>query len=64
MVAGRGNDPQIRSRAMLLTVEDDAGPMTLAAMPIRLSTIRGPRLHRAAPRPDAGRAAIVAGLPA
>jgi CoA:oxalate CoA-transferase len=58
-------DPHVRSRNMVVTATDaEAGPLTMAGNPIKLSTFADPDTRVAAPRLDANRQAILKELAA
>lgn len=54
------NDPQVRLRGMILDIDDpEAGRLSLAATPLKISTQPRERKHRAAPALDADREALL-----
>ncbi|MGH6928730.1 MAG: CaiB/BaiF CoA transferase family protein, partial [Dongiaceae bacterium] len=62
-IAGIVNDPQIRSRNMIVAIDDPAaGPLKLAGNPIKLSEFPDPTSRPAAPALDGDRAAILRDL--
>ena len=59
-IAGIANDPQIRARNMIVTIDDpEAGPLKLAGNPIKLSAFDDPASRPAAPALDGDRATIL-----
>ena len=57
------NDPQIRARNMVVTVDDpDTGPLELAGNPVKLSGFDDPSTRGAVPDLDGNRAALLAWL--
>lgn len=62
-VAQALNDPQIRARNMVVEMHDPDGPnLTMAGNPIKMSGIADPDRRPPAPKLDADRARILAGL--
>jgi CoA:oxalate CoA-transferase len=56
-------DPQVRARNMVVTVDDpDAGRLSLAGNPVKLSGVADPATRGPAPRLDEHRAALLAEL--